>query len=201
MIVASCFVITGDTPFPGTAALWPVVGSILFICAASTSARYSPMFIGQARPVQRLGDISYSVYLWHWPILVILPFALPGQSPWFASTLIIVLTLAMSEASYRWIETPTRTMPRLVQQPPWRILTAALAGSFVVIALTVPVHRSVGMDTAAARQSLKLVAQNPGCVGAGGDMAGAHVEPTFWLSPIQRWISTMASSANRAEPS
>ena len=163
--------ITGETPFPGTAALLPVVGAVLFMGAAANTAPYSPNFVGQWRPVQRLGDISYSVYLWHWPILVIVPFALPGVNPWVRSLLVVALTLALAEASFRWIETPTRQSQFVLRQPTWRTLTAALAGSLVVIAIAVPVSSTVKSQTAAARAQLEYVESQPGCVGAGGDMA------------------------------
>ena len=62
------------TPFPGVAALLPVLGALAVIWAGAPSARWAPSGALCLRPVQLLGDISYSVYLWHWPLLILAPY-------------------------------------------------------------------------------------------------------------------------------
>jgi len=65
-----------------------------------------------ATPLRYIGERSYGIYLWHWPVLVLLQVALPGQPSAWRVTLIGVLagaiTLAASIASYRWLEQPVR---------------------------------------------------------------------------------------------
>ena len=71
MIVLSAFVFDGASEFPGTVALLPVGGSALLIACGSAAARHGPAPITSLRPMVFLGDISYSLYLWHWPIIVL----------------------------------------------------------------------------------------------------------------------------------
>ncbi|MFE6971760.1 acyltransferase family protein [Isoptericola sp. NPDC057653] len=80
MILAAVLTYSGALPFPGYTAALPVVGCALVIAAECDRTRWSPRRIGDVRPVQWLGDVSYSVYLWHWPLVVLVPFAL-GHHP------------------------------------------------------------------------------------------------------------------------
>ncbi len=76
LIVASVLLITTDTPFPGVAALLPVLGAVLVIVGGGRGDTL-PGRIVLANPVSRyLGRISYSLYLWHWPILILIPIAI-----------------------------------------------------------------------------------------------------------------------------
>ncbi|MGB4135346.1 MAG: acyltransferase, partial [Microbacterium sp.] len=64
------------TPFPGAMALLPVLGTAAVIVAGTGHDRLLPTFVTSSRPVQWLGDVSYSLYLWHWPLIVFVPFLL-----------------------------------------------------------------------------------------------------------------------------
>jgi peptidoglycan/LPS O-acetylase OafA/YrhL len=59
-----------STAFPGLAALWPVGGACAVVIAASLSPGGGAGRLLNARLVQGLGDLSYTLYLWHWPILI-----------------------------------------------------------------------------------------------------------------------------------
>ncbi|MEX1295708.1 MAG: SGNH hydrolase domain-containing protein [Candidatus Limnocylindrales bacterium] len=65
-----------ESPFPGVAALLPVLGAVLVIMGGSHSRTLVGRFV-LGNPVSRyIGRISYSLYLWHWPILILVPIAL-----------------------------------------------------------------------------------------------------------------------------
>jgi peptidoglycan/LPS O-acetylase OafA/YrhL len=71
MVVGSAVVLDRGTPFPGTAALWPVLGTGLLVAAGVAAAGTGPARLLD-RPVARfIGRISYSWYLWHWPCLTL----------------------------------------------------------------------------------------------------------------------------------
>ena len=95
------------TPFPGLGALAPVAGTALVIwaSAANESSRLSRIL--SSRPFTFIGLISYSLYLWHWPILVYLETRWPhhGSS---SLAIAIALSLIAGALSWRWVETPVR---------------------------------------------------------------------------------------------
>ena len=79
--VANALFATPDTPYPGVAALLPVFGAALVILGGS----HSRTLIGRIlldNPLSRyIGRISYSLYLWHWPILILVPIQLATSDP------------------------------------------------------------------------------------------------------------------------
>lgn len=74
LILASAAVFGRNTPFPGWTAMLPAVGTALVILAGSGEKRLWHSRMTGARPVQFLGTISYSLYLWHWPLIVVAPY-------------------------------------------------------------------------------------------------------------------------------
>lgn len=85
------------TVFPGSAALLPVAGTALVILADVRPGAGSPLWLMRRRIVQVAGDASYSVYLWHWPFVVLLPYALGRPAGWpeklAAVAVVVVLSL------------------------------------------------------------------------------------------------------------
>ncbi|GAB2980174.1 acyltransferase family protein [Saccharothrix stipae] len=74
MILGSAFAYGHGTPFPGYLALVPTVGTALVIAAGTRPGRQWHAPVTASSPVQFLGGISYSLYLWHWPLIMIAPF-------------------------------------------------------------------------------------------------------------------------------
>jgi peptidoglycan/LPS O-acetylase OafA/YrhL len=101
---------TESVPFPGTAALLPVLGTAALIVAGLDER---PTAVGRllaTKPLVRIGDWSYSLYLWHWPVIVLLRSNLgPEQFSALPVRLgALVLVVVLSWATFRWIETPFR---------------------------------------------------------------------------------------------
>lgn len=107
-IVLPAAVYSADTLFPGLRALVPCVGAALLIHAGAIGRPWVNQILGSA-PVVHVGQLSYSLYLWHWPIIVFLKH-IGGSHP---TTLAIVaafaLTYGISYLSWRFVETPFRT--------------------------------------------------------------------------------------------
>jgi peptidoglycan/LPS O-acetylase OafA/YrhL len=98
------------TPFPGSAALLPVLATALVILAHPTSDdRLGPGRLLAVRPAQWLGGVSYSVYLWHWPLVVLVPVVSGGHLGLLDGAVITVVTLVLAALTKRWVEDPFRT--------------------------------------------------------------------------------------------
>jgi peptidoglycan/LPS O-acetylase OafA/YrhL len=135
LIVGSAFVLDANSAFPGWRAIVPVVGTLLVIAAGEMSAWWSPKWIANLRPVQFLGDISYSVYLWHWPLIVLAPLVLGAASGPLVLVGVIVLTLALATATKYFIEDPVRVGQSWTQRR-WPAYSFLAGGMTLVIGLT-----------------------------------------------------------------
>ncbi len=133
MIVASALVIDTSTPFPGAAALLPTTGTALAMLPGMAGQSQTPARLLGWRPARFLGRISYSLYLWHWPLLV-LPTAVAGETlPLPVRVGLMLGAIPIAYASQRWLEDPIRR-GRLVGVVPRRNL--ALAGALSIAVAT-----------------------------------------------------------------
>jgi peptidoglycan/LPS O-acetylase OafA/YrhL len=125
-IAASQFVLTGSTPFPGWIALLPVAGTLALIAGGSSLGRLGPWPLTSARPMVFLGGISYSLYLWHWPVIVLWE-AWSGHVPGVVSGAVLVLaSVALAWLTKVIVEDRVRLAPFIAGYP-WRSLSTALA--------------------------------------------------------------------------
>ena len=131
IITAGVLVIGKQTPYPGTAALIPVVGTTLMI-AGMTHTPGLPARLLSTRFPRWIGRISYSLYLWHWPILVLVPIALGVESLAF-NLLLVVLATLIAWASTELYESPIRHGRVLAMRPSRSIITAVAASVLVAV--------------------------------------------------------------------
>jgi peptidoglycan/LPS O-acetylase OafA/YrhL len=126
----SCVAYSDSTAFPGASALLPVLGAAAVIHAG----RGSISGLGRVlawRPVVFTGLVSYSLYLWHWPVLVFADYVGLVQPGWSGGLVVFAVSFGMAVLSYRFIEQPFRR-----RQPGQLRLRLALAGSLTgVLAL------------------------------------------------------------------
>lgn len=109
LIVVAVLSFGPETPFPSFTALLPVVGTSLVILAGAPRARLSPAPLMGMRPVQFLGDVSYGVYLWHWPMIVLIPYALGRDMAAPERFGVLAASIALGWASKAFVEDPVRT--------------------------------------------------------------------------------------------
>ena len=96
------------TPFPGWAAALPVLGTAAVLVAGSNAAAAGPARLLTTRPMTWLGDVSYPVYLWHWPLLLLGRGRLP-VAPAVETVVLVVGALALAAVSHHLVEAPFRT--------------------------------------------------------------------------------------------
>lgn len=139
MLTASLFLFDGSTVFPGVATLLPVFGTLGLLLAGTFRAGAAYRVLSTP-PMVRIGDWSYSIYLWHWPLIVFATLLWPDTG--WAALLAALVSFLPAIASYRWLETPFRTRAT----PHARQLIA-----MVLAVLAPPLVLSVGLWQGAAQ--------------------------------------------------
>ncbi|MFC5995361.1 acyltransferase family protein [Pseudonocardia hispaniensis] len=95
--------------FPGYAALWPTVCAGLVLLAGATGCRHGADRFLSTRTMRYLGDISYSLYLWHWPLLLFVLVAADRETVGLGGgALIIAGSLVLAMLTYHLVEEPVR---------------------------------------------------------------------------------------------
>lgn len=152
-------------PFPGTAAVLPVLGTVLVIAARATSP-LSPAPLLSLRPVQYIGSISYSIYLWHWPLIILFPFVVGHSRGLLGSFGILAITLLLAGASKRFVEDPLRGRHPL-GVPLWRTYVFMAVGMLVLAGLVGFVRWDLARTEERSAQLLEqAVAGGDPCFGA-----------------------------------
>ena len=132
-VAASVVFFSSETFFPGFAAALPVLGTAAVIAAGETAGGPTRMLSLPAMTF--VGLISYSLYLVHWPALVLPEAAMPGRLPLWATLLIAVACVPVAWLLYRYVEDPVRKAPVLTKARARLTLTGAAAGSVACLAV------------------------------------------------------------------
>lgn len=116
MILAAALWLTPQTPYPGLAALLPSLGAAGVLVSGAAAPQAGPGRWIALAPLQAIGRVSYSWYLWHWPVLLLGAAWLGQTRPW-QTALFVLLSLLLAAATYRWFETPIRRSAALAPRP------------------------------------------------------------------------------------
>jgi peptidoglycan/LPS O-acetylase OafA/YrhL len=134
-ILGACLVYSERTIFPGLAALVPVLGAVAIIHAGASGTTLASRLL-QWRPMVYIGLISYSLYLWHWPLIVLAQYANGMDIP-AKPYLLFALSVLLASASYHFVEQPFRHGPGVM--PQWALPSTAgfvaLVSIFCVVGL------------------------------------------------------------------
>ena len=166
MVLFSVLRFDAATPFPGSAALVPVLGTVLVILARPDGR------IVRARPVLWLGAVSYPLYLWHWPLIVLTPYLFGVDAGGPASIAVLAASLALAWLTTRFVEN------RRAARPPRR---AGHRGAYTLAAGMAVVMVVAGVATSGALQSSAATAaraavhgfETDPCYGAAAMLPGA----------------------------
>ncbi len=173
LIVASSLAITAHSAYPGSLVALPVVGAALVIAGGVRAGGTGAELLLGGRGMRWLGQRSYSLYLWHWPVLVLaaehagrtaLP--VPDNLAWD------VVALALAVATYRLVENPVRHA-RALRRLPWA---------------------SVGLGAVLAATTLGLVTAQS-AIGGGVDLsASTSSAPVITTTPLAQVLHLVAES-------
>ncbi|MFN3521831.1 MAG: acyltransferase family protein [Phenylobacterium sp.] len=145
LIAAPVFLYSSATPFPGLAALAPCLGAALIIHSGGQGETLVSRLLG-LRPVVFIGLISYSLYLWHWPIIVLYRYWRIVDPSGLEIAGLIAASVAIAALSWRYVEAPFRSrppQPKALARGP--VFAAAGAGAAAALAFGVWAHLAEGM--------------------------------------------------------
>ena len=123
--------------YPSWLAVAPTLAGVLLVVSGTGPASRLGRLLS-VRPLTYVGDISFSLYLWHWPVLVIGMAALDVRTPEVRVAL-VALALALSVASHHLVENPVRRARFLVKRP---ALSLAIGAALVAAVLPVVAYAS-----------------------------------------------------------
>jgi peptidoglycan/LPS O-acetylase OafA/YrhL len=155
LFVAACAVIDPTTPFPGATALLPTVATALLILGGLTERIPLPNRALCLAPLRFLGRISYSVYLWHWPLVVFASALYPTTIKTAQIRLVtLLLTFVLATLSFYLVERPGKQIgvrgrrERVPARRPWRggTLATTTFGACVVAAMFVGLFSAIAPE-------------------------------------------------------
>jgi peptidoglycan/LPS O-acetylase OafA/YrhL len=170
MVVVSAFVLNGSSEFPGDVALLPVGGAALVIAAGSSWAKVSPARFTSHPVLVFIGDISYSLYLWHWPVIVLWKAESGGSIGFFGGLAILLISVLLAWLTTKYIEDRVRLAGFFAAHSGRSIAT--------VTAVVVPVAlASVYIAGEPSRFTGQLGASHPGAAVLAGTVAAPRTVP------------------------
>ncbi|NYI80053.1 acyltransferase family protein [Nocardioides panzhihuensis] len=166
LVASSGLVLDGAALFPGPWALWPVGGALLVVIGSGSAVPWGPQRLLGLRPLRFVADISFPLYLWHWPLLIAwLSWTYATRTTLLAAVVVLSASVVMAWLTHRFVERPVARigapftgMVRLVTVP---LVLGVVAGG--TLAVTAEVERQDAARKAAAVEAAERYA---GCIGA-----------------------------------
>lgn len=155
-IGASAFLFGQASPFPGAIALIPVAATAILIWNGDAHAlgwKYEPQRLARNRTIQFLGDTSYAIYLWHWPMILAAAALVPAWQDWQRAVLVIPITVVLAWLTLRFIENPVRQWRGVLAR---RGVTFALTGALISAILCVTTMQTVAIEQKLAQRQADL---------------------------------------------
>ncbi len=158
-LVIATVIFNEATPFPGTAALAPVIATVFLLASRSKWPQFI-VFVAQSRLTQWLGAISYPLYLWHWPLLVIPAIYLGEELTTPQTILLLAITVVLAGLTHKFVEEPMREV-KLSHTGVLNFAVIATSISVLVGGLTVMQHSNAITINGSVTVSLDEVRLKP----------------------------------------
>jgi peptidoglycan/LPS O-acetylase OafA/YrhL len=131
-ILTAAFTFGAQTAYPGSLVTIPVVGAALVIAGGVTAPRFGAELLLKLRPFRVLGKLSYSLYLWHWPILILAAeYAGKTTLPVWQNLGWVLVAVGASAITYILVENPIRHAKVL-----FRVRWSSIGLGFALVAVT-----------------------------------------------------------------
>jgi peptidoglycan/LPS O-acetylase OafA/YrhL len=169
VIVAASVIYDSQLTYPALWPIFPVLGAACILAANSN------LFLLKNTVSQMIGTISYSVYLWHWPLIAVVHY-FDYSIGYVEKTLLIIATFGFAFLSHRFIETPFRTIFRPVS------VTKTLPFAFTVLCLSIFSYAVISSNGWASRLPEKIVG-----VTSRAAHGNEYRDGTCFLSPNQKF--------------
>ncbi|MGO2684514.1 MAG: acyltransferase family protein [Microbacterium sp.] len=166
-LLYTAFTFDGQTVFPGYMALLPTLGAAAIIAASNTERWWYPTRLLSIPPMRFTGDISYSLYLWHWPLIVIAP-----SVPFWGLTIyhrvaLLGICFVLAWLTKRFVEDPVRSWKPLTTRRPRVTLWASLGAMVLVGAVAAGGWAANATSYEQGVQAIQDARENPAeCFGA-----------------------------------
>ena len=169
------------TPFPSGWAAVPVLGAVLIMLGGAPRAGWFTDVVSW-RPAQFTGDLSYSLYLWHWPLIVGFAIVVGRRHSFLEGLLLLVAGFALAWLTKITVEDPIRKWGRTKRLRP-AFLLAAVSASVLVLASSMVVSARSAEAASIAEEQLTHISDQSACVGAHATLGPSACEDPFALSP------------------
>ena len=180
-MLAVGFVVDVTGAFPGWIALWPTLAACLVIGAGRTWSVLGVDTLLASRPLAWLGDISYCLYLVHWPLLVTLLVVRDGQPATLSEgALLVAVSLLLAQLLTAWVDVPIRRSAWLGART-WR--QVAVIVLFLVVGLAPVLAVQARLDRQRAQAIDRIIGNNPGAGALLGDWGGPD-DPAAPVLPL-----------------
>ena len=209
-VLAGGYFYSSQTRFPGAWAVLPVAGTLATLVSGTLASLSSLSRLLASRTLQSFGRLSYSWYLWHWPILLLAAVRFPGVS-WRGKLMAAALALLLAQITFVMLERPVRVSPFLVARPALSLGLVVLTAASGITGAQIAewnAHRSLAVGEqarfwAAANDTRPLFDGN--CVARSavviqceyGDRQSSAAVVLFGDSHAEHWFPALEVIANR----
>jgi peptidoglycan/LPS O-acetylase OafA/YrhL len=194
LIVAACTLLRASTVYPGVAALLPTLGAILVIGAGCATPDQGGGRLLGLSPMRAIGRISYSWYLWHWPVLIFAPLVLGHPLGLAARITAALLAAGLAWLTMRYVEDPLRFAPK-IRDSDWRSLGLGALATMIAVCVGLGVLRvlptPVGQGPPVAPMSFTAATVAPGSGLSDYDAAVQHI-----FAQVQTAVARSAHSTS-----
>ena len=180
LVVGSAVLLDHTTPWPGAWTLLPVLGTAAVILAGTAHERGAPQVL-ELRSVVWIGGLSYSLYLWHWPLLIAAE-NVAGELSVVERLVVVAFSVVPAWLSLRFVENPVRFSGRLARSNRVTLgMGAGLTAVGVIVGLLLAAAVPNAPTSASAAGAATLVSKE-GAVTAPQAVAASTITPSAALA-------------------